>query len=231
MATAQTRGWGAAPTPRSNIVTLRRPNGVLLPVHMSIAELVDWLCDETERRGYELRAGQCWGYAPRTIRGSTSTWSNHAWGLALDINAPANPMTDDGRLITDMPTWVPQLWKAYGFQWGGDYTGSRKDAMHFEFMGTPHDAAGYTAWAKAATGGGGERNLTSGMRGEDVRLWQTILIGAGVLSQGQDDGAFGPKTLAATKAFQRKLKVKADGIVGPATRQAVNDLFKLLGAQ
>lgn len=225
---AATRGWGSAPSPRINITTLRRANGVVLPVHQTIAELVTLLCDETERRGYELRAGECWGYAPRKIAGS-NTWSNHAWGLAVDINAPANPM--GARLITDMPDWMPELWKAYGFRWGGDYSG-KKDAMHFEFMGTPHDASNYTAVARhMGTGGGGERNLSKGMRGEDVRTWQTILIGAGVLPQGQDDGVFGVKTLAATKAFQRKLGVTADGIVGPATREAVANLFRLLAAQ
>lgn len=68
------------------------------------------------------------------------------------------------------------------------------------------------------------------MRGQDVRDWQTILVAAGHLGDREVDGIFGPRTEAATKAFQRALKVKADGIVGPATRQAVANLFRYLAA-
>lgn len=46
-------------------------------------------------------------------------------------------MTD--RLITDMPAWMPALWEANGWRWGGRYT-NRPDAMHYEYMGTPESA-------------------------------------------------------------------------------------------
>lgn len=96
------------------------------------------------RRGYRLVPGWCWGYACRKIAGSSS-WSNHAWGLAVDLNAPKNPMTS--RLVTDMPSWMPALWKSYGFRWGGDYSG-KKDAMHYEFMGSVTDAKAQTERAR-----------------------------------------------------------------------------------
>ena len=35
---------------------------------------------------------------------------------------------------------MPRLWNKYGFAWGGAYKHLRKDPMHFEFMGSPHDA-------------------------------------------------------------------------------------------
>jgi hypothetical protein len=47
-----------------------------------------------------------------------------------------------------MPTWMPPLWNQFGFRWGGTYS-SKKDAMHYEFMGTPADAAHHTARAQA----------------------------------------------------------------------------------
>jgi hypothetical protein len=50
-------------------------------------------------------------------------------------------------LITDMPSWMPDLWNAYGFRWGGDYV-NKKDAMHYEFMGSVAQAAQYTAIAR-----------------------------------------------------------------------------------
>jgi len=53
-------------------------------------------------------------------------------------------------------------------------------------------------------------------RGEDVKKWQLFLIGQGLLND-IVDGIFGPKTDAATKSFQKKYKLYADGIVGRMT--------------
>ena len=110
-------------------------------VDREIAPIVRWLLDETHRRGYKANAGECWGYCNRAIRGSTAP-SNHSWGLAVDINAPSNPMCLAG--TTDMPAWMPKLWRAWGFGWGGDYP-RRKDAMHYEFTGSPADARALVA--------------------------------------------------------------------------------------
>lgn len=139
---ADRRGWGPGwpNCQKSKMKTLRRADGVVLPVREELALLIAGLCDETERRGYDLIPGWCWGFACRAIRGSRKP-SNHSWGLAVDLNAPKNPMTN--RLVTDMPSWMPKLWKRYGFGWGGDYD-SRPDAMHYEFLGTPADAVRYT---------------------------------------------------------------------------------------
>lgn len=72
-------------------------------------------------------------------------------------------------------------------------------------------------------GGGSERLMRQGVRGDDVRTWQGILNGAGYgLAV---DGIFGPATEAATRDFQAKLAVGADGIVGPQTRAAVAKLL------
>lgn len=140
---ASARGWGPG-WPANRTTDMRRASGggIKLFVHRDIADLIEWLCDETVKLGYNLDArADDWGYCCRPIRGS-STPSNHSWGLAVDINATANPM--GGRLITDIPQEVVALWEAKGFRWGGNYK-SRPDAMHFEFMGTPADAARYTA--------------------------------------------------------------------------------------
>lgn len=136
---AADRGWGPG-WPRcqtDRLVTVRVGAAVRLAVRREIAPVVAHLCAETVRRGYPLRSGQCWGFACRAIRGS-SVASNHSWGLAVDLNSLANPM--GGRLVTDMPGWMPALWREHGFRWGGTYAG-RKDAMHYEYVGTPASAA------------------------------------------------------------------------------------------
>lgn len=68
-------------------------------------------------------------YNPRYIRGSTTKWSNHAFGAAIDINAQDNGFnTGHGT----MPQPVVDAFKRQGARWGGDYHG-RTDPMHFEF--------------------------------------------------------------------------------------------------
>jgi hypothetical protein len=64
-------------------------------------------------------------YYPRFIAGS-STLSNHAFGLALDLNTATN-----GRGIPgDMDRTVVAIFKRWGFAWGGDW--NYTDPMHFE---------------------------------------------------------------------------------------------------
>lgn len=64
-------------------------------------------------------------YYPRFIAGSTKL-SNHAFGLALDLNTSTN-----GRGIPgDMDRTVVAIFKKWGFAWGGDW--NYTDPMHFE---------------------------------------------------------------------------------------------------
>jgi len=76
------------------------------------------------------------GYNCRNIAG-TNRRSNHAYGVAIDINSYPNPHCPyDNRcggrniLITDMPPSFRQLFLNEGWGWGGNWTSS-KDAMHF----------------------------------------------------------------------------------------------------
>jgi hypothetical protein len=82
-----------------------------------------------ERRGLARvvdRADYAGCFAPRRIPGSGSL-SLHAWGLAIDINAAANPRLgesrQDRRLVRAM--------EDAGFTWGGRWP-TVPDPMHFE---------------------------------------------------------------------------------------------------
>jgi phage protein D len=63
------------------------------------------------------------------------------------------------------------------------------------------------------------KTLRRGLKGPDVQLWQSFLRERG-LYDGQIDGDYGPKTEAATRAFQRAQGLGADGVAGNATYQA-----------
>ncbi len=64
-----------------------------------------------------------------------SRLSLHAYGIAIDINPSSNPNTNDGVCHSDIPSCVVDAFKKYGFFWGCDYSGSIRDAMHFEWRG------------------------------------------------------------------------------------------------
>lgn len=194
-----------------------------LLVRGEIVELVSILLDETVRRGYRLdAAADDWGFASRPIRG-TRTPSNHSWGLAIDLNAGANPMGPT--LVTDMPAWMPDMWKRCGFRWGGDYSG-RKDAMHFEYMGSPVDVARDTTTARRLTG------QTAVTTGDEMSTAEVAQITAAVAALGVQiedlrkrvDG-IAAKTLVDTGG--RAVRVDATASVPLTSEQA--DLDRFLG--
>ena len=74
----------------------------------------------------EIHPGEYAGcYYPRFIAGTTSL-SNHAFGLALDLNVPGNQRGTVG----EMDRGVVAIFKRWGFTWGGDW--GYTDPMHFE---------------------------------------------------------------------------------------------------
>jgi hypothetical protein len=64
--------------------------------------------------------------------------SNHAHGLAFDINPHFNPMKS-GIFTTDIPPTFVACFEACGWHWGGRYGsatgGTAADGMHFEYKG------------------------------------------------------------------------------------------------
>jgi hypothetical protein len=82
-----------------------------------------------ERRGLTSvvdRADYAGCFAPRRIPGSGSL-SLHAWGLAIDINAAANPRLGDSR----QDRRLVRAMEDAGFTWGGRWP-IVPDPMHFE---------------------------------------------------------------------------------------------------
>lgn len=149
MTTATDRGWGPwdEKYQRARQTTIVA-GGVKLTVRREVAHLFKGFIDEIVSKGYPVaRVADDWGFAFRTIRGSKAP-SNHSWGLAADLNATTNPMTSDGRVHSDMPNWVPDVAARWGFFWGGNYKGSRKDPMHFEFLLTPADVSRFPLGAR-----------------------------------------------------------------------------------
>lgn len=117
--------------------------GLRLPIDRRLVDLTNWLCDETVRLGYHLDQSQCGAYNCRPMKASDGTeldhGSVHSNGIAVDLNWSRNGYGH--RAHHDIPQTVVNLWRAHGWIWGGDWT----DYMHFEFSGSPADAARVTA--------------------------------------------------------------------------------------
>ncbi len=67
---------------------------------------------------------------------NSSVLSLHSFGIATDVNPDKNPNGggSPGNCETDMPKEFVNVWKKYGFRWGGNYN-STCDAMHYEWLG------------------------------------------------------------------------------------------------
>lgn len=66
-----------------------------------------------------------WGYFCRTIKG-TSTWSTHAWGIAIDISAAYEPQ---GSCRSTVNRNFAYVFRNHGWRWGLDFC----DPMHFQY--------------------------------------------------------------------------------------------------
>ena len=88
--------------------------------------------------------------SPCTGGTGTGSWSNHAYGLAVDLNPRENPYVGCGqsrdpatrpyfdRSIRRRGMVTPRViaaFRAIGWEWGGSWTGDTKDYMHFSHNG------------------------------------------------------------------------------------------------
>jgi hypothetical protein len=84
-----------------------------------------------------------WGYARRLIRGSSSTWSNHASGTAIDLNATVHPLgVRDTFSEAHYALIRTRLRGRYAqtIAWGAEWR-SRADEMHYEIATSRADVS------------------------------------------------------------------------------------------
>lgn len=133
-------------------IVFRKLYGLRFPIrHMSLASVYG---PPSARPADNDVSGsfECRDAVPSPCSGGTSTgnWSNHAYGLAIDINPLENPYVgcgmshdkrslsylDRSRLRPGMVTpAVVAAFASVGWGWGGSWTGDTKDYMHFSYNG------------------------------------------------------------------------------------------------
>ncbi|TMA97257.1 MAG: LysM peptidoglycan-binding domain-containing protein [Deltaproteobacteria bacterium] len=100
-----------------------------LYTHKKLKDLFPAVFREIERRGLKSQIrtfGGCFNF--RSKRGGNKL-SAHSWAVAIDLNPETNRMGTSG----DMSSDVVDVFKSFGFTWGGDWSGNFKDPMHFQF--------------------------------------------------------------------------------------------------
>jgi D-alanyl-D-alanine carboxypeptidase len=130
----------------------RRLYGLRFPIrHMRLAD--EYGPKASRPRDGDVTASfECRQAVPSPCTGGTGTgsWSEHAYGEAVDLNPVENPYVgcgttrdrsatpylDRSRVRRGMVTpAVVDAFRSVGWGWGGSWTGSTKDYMHFSATG------------------------------------------------------------------------------------------------
>ena len=244
MATSQ-NGYRA--NDRSLIASYEIPGGKVALRKGDVATVLTYFAKRFHSEVEPLKWPGNWGYAERTIRGNSTTLSNHASGTAIDLNAPKHPLGKVGTFSSAQRGRIRKILNDCGgvLRWGGDYRG-RKDEMHVEInAGTAAVARvakairagkkpGPAGGATSSGGGGGSTyesasaNHEVGSRvmrkytgGSDVYWLQRRLYKLGYDIDTRFDKLFGPNVEKAVKAFQKDAKISVDGEVYTETIKAL----------
>jgi len=162
------KDWEAALWKNANKVGTIRAGALQAPP--AALALFEGFLGEIQANGYRITDAigynyRCTSNTRKDCVGLTSaSLSNHAWGLAVDLNVGANPEvryvpTADSpttacsvSMSTNIPQWVVQTAEKWGLLWGGyGWSGGCvtsttvkssviRDPMHFEFRGTVEEA-------------------------------------------------------------------------------------------
>lgn len=143
--------WGGPGVARKDLVRIMGVGGLPLYVHKDVSVIHQYLANELHKlrqKGAPALSSDG-GYVKRYISGTTK-WSNHSWGLATDYNAATNPYSYNGGTDFRIAETRELVKSLEGMRWGHDYSG-KKDAMHFEWIGSRELAAQVTKKLQGGT--------------------------------------------------------------------------------
>lgn len=113
---------------------------VNLTVNKALANDIKAIFNDILATDFVIEVVGC--YSHRTVQNGTNTktLSYHSYGVAIDLNPRYNGFinpdgkSDDNRHIRTNNHPVVKIFKNYGWGWGGNYSGKRKDYMHFSYF-------------------------------------------------------------------------------------------------
>jgi peptidoglycan hydrolase-like protein with peptidoglycan-binding domain len=154
----------------------------------------------------------------RYVRGSNSYISNHSWGTAIDLYLDAAAdVRGDNKVLQGLAD-IADIFNQHGWYWGAGF--GTEDAMHFE--ASDQRIRQYQSEGKLGSYNHvDDDNLGQGDRGPEVKSLQARLSQLGFATA--VDGAFGPLTQAALRAFQAKEALRQTGIFDHDTQTAMSE--------
>lgn len=143
-------------------------------------------------------------------KGATLSGSDGAGHVAVveQINADGSIVTSESGYNASKPFWTQNREKGSG-NWG--------QSADYRFLGFVYQPESIDV---------PNMTLKRGMTDDAVRWMQDKLAERGYLRSSEIDGDFGKITLGALLAFQFENKLGVDGICGPATRAALQNVSK-----
>ena len=185
--------------------------------------VLTWLGDQFNNRVEHIIQEWSWGWAPRPVRGSVATTSNHASGTAVDFNAPAHVLGKRGTFSQRQNIAIRAILRELEgvVRWGGDYV-NRADEMHFEIIANAAAVHRVAEKIRNGTIGGAKPwswnpdvisdlnkvqeqfQIAQGTREGNVQRFHGVAriqwaLGVTI------DGYVGPKTVAAWRQFEETL--------------------------
>ena len=114
---------------------------ITLPIHKKLVNPVKSAFNDMYNIGFKVRKADTGSYNWRRMT-TLPLQSHHSYGCVIDINWKANPLvtlSQIGKSAYNPSTnpysinqKVVNIWKKYGFSWGGDWT-EKKDYMHITY--------------------------------------------------------------------------------------------------
>lgn len=107
---------------------------LVLGCHFMLSSELYSIFYEMKEAGFAVKKSETGCYNFRKIKGK-NILSNHAFGVAVDINWEDNfPETfSPSKNPYSVTEEIVNIWKKHGFFWGGDWKGKSFDPMHFSF--------------------------------------------------------------------------------------------------
>jgi hypothetical protein len=202
---------------------------VRLSMRREVAPLLVAAVTDFHREVEELVPGWCWGHAPKKIEG-TNQWSEHAWGGAVDLNAPRHAMGKRNTFTPGERKALDRILDRYTYKGkrllrsGKDYV-RRADDMHLEVIGQRADVLAaiklLQAPAKPKPKPPAGRKHAQGTR--VLELTEPVMSGfdvgyaqrwIGVRHCGPADEDYGPRTVAGVRWWQADQGLTVDGVMG-----------------
>lgn len=122
------------PCSTANLTTVTTPWGIRVRIHRLLVPVFLDACQHAAAEVVEWRPARIDSFACRPIRGTSSTYSLHSYGLAFDFFVTGPNVPPPGGVWTPdngLPPPFARCFTERGFTWGAQF--ARKDVPHIEW--------------------------------------------------------------------------------------------------